>query len=248
MHNLLLRMYHCLPHIRWLTPRHPINRRAHFYTRQFSQRSKIDKQSVLTQLWCSGHALRTGAYQDRCTSCRFNVTNHVVLYARMPRVYCLGASLLLRAAGRHPLVTSNWARAQLLASLPSTSHFPPHPPSYWVTTLCRRWTHNDSNYRRSEGRYNLAQNYTTSVSTHFAGHPLPFPEGGGEEGRGDRDPHQWSWLPLYTAIAVLAYLLTSTVEPVPEISFPFFLQHMLHAGEVNCQVVGPPLCSTASDQ
>lgn len=65
-------------------------------------------------------------------------------------------------------------------------------------------------------------------------HPLPFSEREEEEDRrGDRDPHQWSWLPLYTAIAVLAYLLTSTVEPVPEISFPFFLQHMLYAGEVS---------------
>lgn len=63
-------------------------------------------------------------------------------------------------------------------------------------------------------------------------HPLPFSEREEEDGKGNRDPHQWSWLPLYTAIAVLAYLLTSNVEPVPEISFPFFLQHMLYAGEV----------------
>ena len=68
------------------------------------------------------------------------------------------------------------------------------------------------------------------------GHPLPFPEeeeGGGQgAGGGGKSPQQWSWIPLYTAIAVLAYLLLSKVEPVPEISFPFFLQHMLHAGEV----------------
>lgn len=64
----------------------------------------------------------------------------------------------------------------------------------------------------------------------YSDHPLPFPEEGGS----GKDPQeQWSWLPLYTAIAVLAYLLLSKVEPVPEISFPFFLQHMLHAGEVS---------------
>ena len=37
-------------------------------------------------------------------------------------------------------------------------------------------------------------------------------------------------------MAVLAYLLTSNAEPVPEISFPFFLQHMLYAGEVGGMV------------
>ena len=78
-----------------------------------------------------------------------------------------------------------------------------------------------------------------AAAVFISGHPLPFPEEerGGEGGRGSRDPHQWSWLPLYTAVAVLAYLLTSSVEPVPEISFPFFLQHMLYAGEVLTSLV-----------
>ena len=60
----------------------------------------------------------------------------------------------------------------------------------------------------------------------------PLPEEEGEE-EGEQQPHnEWSWLPLYTIIAALAYILTSSAEPVPEISFPFFLQHMLYAGEV----------------
>ena len=71
---------------------------------------------------------------------------------------------------------------------------------------------------------------------HCTGHPTPQGEEEGEgereEGEGrERDPQQWSW-PLYTAIAVLIYLLTS-VKPTLEISFPYFLQHMLCVGEVS---------------
>lgn len=103
--------------------------------------------------------------------------------------------------------------------------------THLAAALGCRWAHNDSNYRRSERSNFLFPQLLLHLAT---GHPLPFPdEERGEGNRGNRDPHQWSWLPLYTAVAVLAYLLTSSVEPVPEISFPFFLQHMLYAGEVS---------------
>ena len=74
-----------------------------------------------------------------------------------------------------------------------------------------------------------------ATSIYCTGHPTPQGEEEGEEERekGERregDPQQWSW-PLYTAIAVLIYLLTS-VKPTLEISFPYFLQHMLCVGEV----------------
>jgi len=59
-------------------------------------------------------------------------------------------------------------------------------------------------------------------------HPLPDDD--------KEDPQQpqneWSWGPVYAIIAGIIYLLTSSAEPIPEISFPFFLQHMLYAGEV----------------
>ncbi|CAI8034744.1 Paraplegin [Geodia barretti] len=140
------------------------------------------------------------------------------------------------AYGLSPLVAIGRRQSVLATSSYNPLTFPKpsnflSPRQFWLSlphysqhtqltaALGWRWAHNDSNYRRR--------------------HPLPFPEEerGGEGGRGSRDPHQWSWLPLYTAVAVLAYLLTSSVEPVPEISFPFFLQHMLYAGEVHHLVV-----------
>ena len=58
----------------------------------------------------------------------------------------------------------------------------------------------------------------------------PEPEGDKEDPQ--QPQNDFSWLPLYVIIAGLAYLLSSNFDPVPEISFPFFLQHMLYAGEV----------------
>ena len=58
----------------------------------------------------------------------------------------------------------------------------------------------------------------------------PVPE---EEEEPERQNHNdWAWLPLFAALTTLAYLWTPKQDPIPEVSFPFFLQHMLYTGEV----------------
>lgn len=121
--------------------------------------------------------------------------------------------------------------------LPLSSFLPTHHPSFHLPLLPTGWLLSAGGALTIIAIIaevsDIVLHYQEWLLTLGTDRPLPFSERGEEEGgKGDRDPHQWSWLPLYTAIAVLAYLLTSTVEPVPEISFPFFLQHMLYAGEV----------------
>jgi hypothetical protein len=58
----------------------------------------------------------------------------------------------------------------------------------------------------------------------------PVPE---EDEEPERQNHNdWAWLPLFAALTTLAYLWTPKQDPIPEVSFPFFLQHMLYTGEV----------------
>ena len=62
----------------------------------------------------------------------------------------------------------------------------------------------------------------------FIGDPVPE-----EEEEPERQNHNdWAWLPLFAALTTLAYLWTPKQDPIPEVSFPFFLQHMLYTGEV----------------
>lgn len=68
-------------------------------------------------------------------------------------------------------------------------------------------------------------------SSHSPAHPFPK----NDKENSQQPQNQWSWAFIYGVIAGLAYLLTSRTEPIPEISFPFFLQHMLHAGEVGVE-------------
>ena len=66
----------------------------------------------------------------------------------------------------------------------------------------------------------------------------PVPE---EEEEPERQNHNdWAWLPLFAALTTLAYLWTPKQDPIPEVSFPFFLQYMLYTGEV---YILAPLCS-----
>ena len=66
-----------------------------------------------------------------------------------------------------------------------------------------------------------------AVHTHV-GDPIPK-----EEEEPERQNHNdWAWLPLFAALTTLAYLWTPKQDPIPEVSFPFFLQHMLYTGEV----------------
>ena len=59
-------------------------------------------------------------------------------------------------------------------------------------------------------------------------HPVPD-----EDEEPERQDHNdWAWLPLFAALTTLAYLWTPKQDPIPEVSFPFFLQHMLYTGEV----------------
>ena len=59
----------------------------------------------------------------------------------------------------------------------------------------------------------------------------PIPE---EDEEPERQNHNdWAWLPLFAALTTLAYLWTPKQDPIPEVSFPFFLQHMLYTGEVH---------------
>ena len=59
----------------------------------------------------------------------------------------------------------------------------------------------------------------------------PVPE---EDEEPERQNHNdWAWLPLFAALTTLAYLWTPKQDPIPEVSFPFFLQHMLYTGEVH---------------
>lgn len=51
-------------------------------------------------------------------------------------------------------------------------------------------------------------------------------------------------MPLYAIIAGLAYLLTSAADPVPEVTYPHFLQHMLQAGEVGVASVVGVACAS----
>ena len=70
----------------------------------------------------------------------------------------------------------------------------------------------------------------------------PVPE---EDEEPERQNHNdWAWLPLFAALTTLAYLWTPKQDPIPEISFPFFLQHMLYTGEVRtcitcCWILAP---------
>ena len=50
----------------------------------------------------------------------------------------------------------------------------------------------------------------------------PVPE---EEEEPERQNHNdWAWLPLFATLTTLAYLWTPKQDPIPEVSFPFFLQ------------------------
>ena len=61
------------------------------------------------------------------------------------------------------------------------------------------------------------------------GHPVPKEDDEEPERQNHND---WAWLPLFAALTTLAYLWTPKQDPIPEVSFPFFLQHMLYTGEV----------------
>ena len=78
------------------------------------------------------------------------VTSCVVIFVDFHAFVCpLGAPLT--STGRLPLVMSNWHRARLLASLPTSPSFHLHtlPSPHRDVALGRRWSHDD-NYRRSE--------------------------------------------------------------------------------------------------
>ena len=60
------------------------------------------------------------------------------------------------------------------------------------------------------------------------GHPVPDKDEEPEK----QNHNDWTWLPLFAALTTLAYLWTPKQDPIPEVSFPFFLQHMLYTGEV----------------
>lgn len=62
----------------------------------------------------------------------------------------------------------------------------------------------------------------------IAGHPLPEKDEEPEK----QNHSDWTWLPLLTILTALAYIWTPKQDPIPEVSFPFFLQHMLYTGEV----------------
>ena len=64
--------------------------------------------------------------------------------------------------------------------------------------------------------------------THTIDHPVPDED---EEPERQND-NDWAWLPLFVAITTLVYFWIPKQDPIPEASFPFFLQHMLYAGEV----------------
>ena len=61
------------------------------------------------------------------------------------------------------------------------------------------------------------------------GHPLPDRDDEPEKQNGN----DWTWLNLFAVITMIAYLWTPKHDPIPEVSFPFFLQHMLYTGEVH---------------
>ena len=76
-----------------------------------------------------------------------------------------------------------------------------------------------------DGEYNWSM--STCVYWLCIGDPVPE-----EEEEPERQNHDWAWLPLFAALTTLAYLWTPKQDPIPEVSFPFFLQHMLYTGEV----------------
>ena len=83
---------------------------------------------------------------------------------------------------------------------------------------------------RSGGRFSLMAlcRKTLHIYTIHVDHPVPD-----EDKEPERQDHNdWAWLPLYAALTTLAYLWTPKQDPIPEVSFPFFLQHMLYTGEV----------------
>ena len=70
--------------------------------------------------------------------------------------------------------------------------------------------------------------YILREYNYFLGHPVPEKDDEPEK----QNHNDWTWLPLFVALTILAYLRTPKQDPIPEVSFPFFLQHMLYTGEV----------------
>ena len=70
--------------------------------------------------------------------------------------------------------------------------------------------------------------YTHTHTHTHTGHPPPDQDEEPEK----QNQNEWAWLPLLAIFTTLAYTLSPKSDSIPEVSFPFFLQHMLNAGEV----------------
>ena len=72
--------------------------------------------------------------------------------------------------------------------------------------------------------------FTVNVCVHVSillANPVP-------EDDGNPDPREsWTWSQLLPGILIgILYFLASSPSPIPEISFPYFLQYIVNAGEV----------------
>ena len=108
----------------------------------------------------------------------------------------------------------------------------------------RRFSSDHRNYRRGEKDLLLGSLYfymslvspflsppfspsALSLSSPHLADPLP-------DDKDDPEPPKgWSWMQLIPGVLIgILYYMASDSDPIPSVSFSFFLQHMLLTGEV----------------